>query len=108
MPLATECCARRNSSAPTPIGVTGPRPVTTTRFMSLILAAWSPDHGRAGHQRATSGSPLLSFRNEADCVTHGEDAFGLLIADLDPEFVLETHDQLHHVQGVGAEVLDEG
>src|SRR6185436_2127278 len=40
-------------------------------------------------------------------VTHRCDLFGVLVRNLDVELFLERHDQLHRVQGVGAEILDE-
>ena len=37
----------------------------------------------------------------------GPDLLGILVGDLGPEFLLETHDQLDQIEGVGVEVVDE-
>src|SRR5262245_25178719 len=42
-----------------------------------------------------------------DRVTHRRDLLRVLVRDLDVELLLERHHELHRVQGVGAEILDE-
>ena len=36
----------------------------------------------------------------------GEELVGLVVGDLEAELVLDSHDQLHVVEGIEAEVLD--
>src|SRR5690625_5110932 len=107
MPFLTSCWARRNSSAPMPIGVTGPSPVTTTLFMPVMLSGRLSADGAVRHRPGCQNRLLLVLRDEVDRITDGADAFGLLVADLDAELVLEAHDQFDHVQRVCAEILDE-
>ena len=42
-----------------------------------------------------------------DGVLDGPDLLGVLVGDLGPELLLEAHDELDEVQGVGVEVVDE-
>ena len=42
-----------------------------------------------------------------DRVADRRDLLGVLVGDLDVELLLERHHELHRVQGVGAEILDE-
>src|SRR5687767_8736725 len=66
-------------------------------------------------QRRSSRKPdglrlLLPFRVRLDVVSGFLDAgdlFGVLVRDLDPEFLFERHDELHRVERIGAEVIDE-
>src|SRR5262249_19609235 len=56
---------------------------------------------------APSGS-LLVGRDVVDGLADSCDLLGVLVRDLDPELVLELHDQLDEVERVGVEVLLEG
>jgi hypothetical protein len=40
-----------------------------------------------------------------DGLTDGLDLLRVLVRDLDPELILELHDQLDEVEGVGVEIL---
>src|SRR5574342_321229 len=81
---ASSACQVDSTSVPT--GVTSPMPVTTTRCGKLL-----PDllvevvHG----------------------VADGAELLGILVRDIDVEFLLERHDELDGVQAVRAEVLHE-
>src|SRR4051794_30998811 len=44
-------------------------------------------------------------RDVVDRLADGRDLLGVLVRDLDPELVLELHDQLDEVERVGVEVL---
>src|SRR5581483_7931332 len=48
---------------------------------------------------------LLVRRDVVDGLPDGCDLLGVLVRDLDPELVLELHDQLDEVEGVCVEVL---
>src|SRR5690554_1389230 len=105
MPLRASCWALRNSSAPTPMGVTGPRPVTTT----LLIPPYDTDGAAFRTYPGIRGRAkrLLLLADELDGVADGADALGFLVGDLHAELVLEAHDQLDHVERVGSEVLHE-
>src|SRR5262245_65881575 len=77
----------QNSSAVLPMGVRAPSPVTTTR------------------RPAFTGSGIVL--DVLDGVAHGDDLLGVLVGDLDVEVILEGHDQLDRVEGVGAEIVDD-
>src|SRR3990170_4997560 len=95
MPDRPSPMAVQNSSTVFPTGVTAPSPVMTTR---RSLTAPPP----------RSDQPLRRVVLDVlDGVSHRRDLLGILVRDLDVERLLERHDQLHGVQGVGAEILDE-
>src|SRR6478735_6344635 len=48
---------------------------------------------------------LLVRRDVIDCLADRRDLLGVLVGDLDPELVLELHDQLDQIERVGIEVL---
>src|SRR5215211_2104669 len=73
-------------STSVPTGVTSPRPVTTTRCAKLL-------------------SDLLVEIIHG--IADGPKLLGVLVRDIDVEFLLERHDQLDGVEAVGAEVLHE-
>src|SRR5687768_13681842 len=50
---------------------------------------------------------LGQLLDEGDGVADGAELLRLLVADLDAERLLEGHDELHGVERVGPEVLDE-
>src|SRR5215470_1110856 len=78
--------ADQNSSTVLPTGVSAPRPVTTTRRGSTVLRV---------------------VLDVLDGVADRHDFFGILVRDLDVEVLLEGHDELDGVEGIGAQVLDE-
>src|SRR3990167_5643624 len=86
--------ADQNSSAVFPTGVTAPTPVITTRGVLT-----------ARPRRDALPSRLLF--DVADGVADRGDLLRVLVGDLDAELLLERHHQLHRVEGVGVEVLDE-
>src|SRR4029453_4366015 len=92
--------ARRHcqvSSVPIASGDTSPTPVTTT--LRFAVTAWSSPARR-----------LLLARVLFDVVDGFLDAgdlLGVLVRDLDPELLFQPHHQLHGVEAVGAEVVDE-
>src|SRR6188474_2393755 len=49
--------------------------------------------------------PLLVPVDVVDGLPDGLDLLGVFVRDLDPELVLELHDQLDEVEGVGVEIL---
>src|SRR5687767_8636383 len=79
-----------SSSAVLPMGVTAPSPVTTTRRLSTLCA-----------------SPLLVLFDVGDGVADRGDLLRILVGNLEVEFLLECHHQLHRVERVRPEVLDE-
>src|SRR5206468_7668976 len=50
-------------------------------------------------------SPLLVRRDVVDGLADGRDLLGVLVRDLDPELVLELHDELHEVERVRIEIV---
>src|SRR5690349_7366929 len=52
-----------------------------------------------------AGARLLVRRDVIDRLTDSLDLLGVLVRDLDPELVLELHDQLDEVERVRVEVL---
>src|SRR5688572_10155257 len=88
--------SRQLCSTPTPRGETRPMPVTTTRRIAGVLGL--PE------------TPLCSGRSLVDVlhrVADGQDGFGGVVGDLDPEFLFERHDEFDRVEAVGAEIIDE-
>src|SRR5204863_7834016 len=51
---------------------------------------------------------LLVLVDEVDGVLHGLDVLGFLVRDLDLELLFHRHHQLDDVEGIRAQVLDEG
>src|SRR5207302_404624 len=78
----------QNSSVLLPSGVSAPSPVMTTRRSSI---------------RPPSGIVL----DVLDGVADRHDLLGVLVRDLDVEVLLQGHDELDRIEGVGAQVLDE-
>ena len=79
-----------------------PTPVTTTLRIRYLPAAGLPRN-----RRATS-APLL--RVPLDIVHHvldRLDLFGILVRDLDAELVFHRHYQLHDIEGIRSEIVDE-
>src|SRR6185312_3842804 len=75
-------------SAPTPRGVTSPRPVTTTRLMRRQNSSW------------------MRF-DELNSVFDGHDLFGGIVGNLATEFLFERHHELDRVETIGAQIVDE-
>src|SRR5919108_318118 len=79
--------ADQNSSTVLPTGVSAPSPVTTTRGISTMR--------------------LRVVLDVLDRVADRHDLLRILVRDLDVEILLQGHDELDGVEGVGAQVLDE-
>src|SRR5512145_487115 len=95
MPDLAAVMLAQASSTVLPTGQTIPRPVTTTR--------------RRDKRVPGAGSGLLAAMglDVIDCLLDGGDLLGLLVRDLGLELLLERHNELDRVEGVGAEVIDE-
>src|SRR5947209_18450270 len=61
-----------------------------------------------GSPSISSASALLVAGDVVDRLADGRDLLRVLVRDLDPELVLELHDQLDEVERVGVEILLEG
>src|SRR6185503_15758862 len=103
------------SATPMPTGDTMPRPVTTTRRRAVIEGwEWNAgnEHG-AGRPASDRWGPrrrglLLVVRLDVvDRLLHRGDLLRFLVGDFGFEFLLERHHELHRVERVGAEILDE-
>lgn len=73
------------------------RPSSSTYTAAM---AWGTTPPRGAFLLVDSGLDV------GDGLTYGLDFLRCLVGDLDPKLVLELHDQLHRVQGVGPEVVD--
>src|SRR6266496_1963004 len=93
MPLCPWRRACQFSRLPIPRGETMPTPVMTTR-LSMSLRPRPP----------ASGVGLDVLDGVADRVN----LFGVLVADLDLERLLQGHHQLDRVQRIGPQVVHEG
>src|SRR6185436_20854033 len=85
------------SLVPIPSADTSPMPVTTTRLFTSLRP---------------SSRPRLLLRlgvclDVIDGFLDAGDLLGVLVRDLDPELLLERHHELHRVERVGAEIVDE-
>src|SRR5512135_3303760 len=105
MPLWPPTRACQFLSVPVPRGETRPMPVTTTRrsgFFSLLMR-------RTIRRCAERGGALLGVPHDiVDGLADRGQLLGLVVGDIQPELLLEGHDQLDGVQGVGTEIVDEG
>src|SRR6266851_637559 len=121
-PLSPSRRRRQLASTPQASGVTMPSPVTTTRLIGSSRASrpipYFPDAcARQGNVRfsatgsgsAENGgwSALCVFLEELDGVADRQDGLGGIIGNLAAEFLLERHDELHCVETVGTEIVDE-
>src|SRR5436190_12373510 len=110
-PLTPSVNAVQFASVPMPNEDTNPIPVTTTRRFAIILRFRGPFPGQGTRGPLPGGSgSLLALRVRVDVLDRfldTGDLLGVLVRDLDPELFLERHDQLHRVERVGAEVVDE-
>src|SRR5205085_351273 len=57
--------------------------------------------------RRRERSALTVLLHVGDDITDGLEFFGLLIRDLNGEFLFKRHHQLHSVEGIGTKVFDE-
>src|SRR5579864_4300977 len=105
MPLLPASSPRQVASVPTPRGDTRPTPVTTTRRRTSELEI-STGRGREGGARGSVLVPGVLL-DVFDRLPDVADLLGFLVGDLDPELLLEGHDQLHDVERVGAKVVGE-
>src|SRR6187551_353715 len=90
-PLCPASSPAQVSLVPIPSADTNPMPVTTTRLFK---------------------SPPLFFGlrvllDVVDGFLDARDLFGVLVGDFDPELLFERHNELHRIEGVGAEIVDE-
>src|SRR5262249_30453221 len=92
-------------SVPTPLGVTSPTPVTTTRSM-LCPRVQDPRRSRR-HGPPGSGSAANVLFDVVHRVLNGSDLLGILVGNVDLESFLERQDELHEAQRIRAEVVDE-
>src|SRR5687768_3681466 len=91
MPVWPSSSPRQVSSVPMPTGDSRPTPVTTTRLFKRSL-------------------PLLLLGVALDVLDgflHARDLLGVLVGNLDAEFLFEGHDELDRVERVRAEVVHE-
>jgi hypothetical protein len=66
------------------------------------------DDSQPGHHHSTTGHLYLGMRLDVvDGLLHGRDLFRFLVGDLGLEFLLERHHELHGVERVGPQVVDE-
>src|SRR6266478_6825995 len=84
--------ASHDSLVPIPKGVTRPIPVTTTLRSTRCMIC----------------DLFLVLVDEVHRVLDRLDVLGLLVGDLDLEFLFHRHHQLDDVEGVGPEVFNEG
>src|SRR5262245_17520887 len=90
-PLQPPLRACQLASVPIPSDDTRPMPVTTTR-RELVMCLFFG----------------LGVRLDVvDRFLHARDLLGILVGNLDAEFLLERHDELDRVERVGAQVVDE-
>src|SRR6188474_2495166 len=91
IPLQPRRIALQFASVPTPTDDTSPIPVITTRLLTSASTA------ARRRRRARRAAPLLLALRVAldvlDGFLHPGDFLGVLIRDLDPEFLFERHHQ---------------
>src|SRR5207244_6113507 len=63
---------------------------------------------RSSSPWARAWSRLLVRGDVVDGLADGLDLLCVLVRDLDPELILELHDQLDEIERVGVEILGEG
>jgi hypothetical protein len=93
-PLVPASSAVQFAPVPMPSDDTRPMPVMTTRLLKI------PPPVRLS---------LLALRVRVDVVDrflHAGDLLGVLVGNLDAEFLFERHHELHRVERVGAEIVD--
>src|SRR5437868_1160585 len=119
MPLLPAQSASHISSTASPNEVITPSPVTTTRRIcirrqSLVVGCWSSVSQQATApytsydlQPTTNNLLIGVFLDVVNRLADGLNLLGLFVGDREFELVLELHDQLDGVEGVGVEVVDE-
>src|SRR6056297_456683 len=111
MRAAPDRPARRRdhvSSTPQASGDSIPSPVTTTRLMTISAPCHRETPRRAvSRPRVANPSARRLLGNELHGIAEGLDALGSVVRDFDPELFLEGHHELHRVETVGTEVVDE-
>src|SRR5262245_13621707 len=118
-PLLPATSASIIAGAVMPTAVTAPTPVTTTRisFMQTRASRRARVRRRPGVRRPEDAldpcrSPGRGLRPDLllevpDRCGDRRHLLGVLIGDLDVELLLEGHDELHGVERVGTEIVDE-
>ena len=76
----------------------------------MWVKTWSRRSGKGFDQarsaRPSPERPLLLVRDDVvDSLADGRDLLRIFVRDLDPEWILELHDQLDEIEGVGVEIL---
>src|SRR5512139_2005627 len=127
-----DCAARiagHADATPMPTGETSPSPVTTTRrrlmggsggwAAGVVRCRSAPDEAPDALQQAVrngTGRPrpqpawaslLVVGGDVVDCLLDRGDLLGFVVRDLGLEFLLERHHELHRVERVRTEVVDE-
>src|SRR5215470_11614106 len=96
MPLSPRRMASHADWTVLPTGDTTPRPVTTTRRLLMLPAG------------ACVGSGLAAtFVDVVDGLMNGGDLLGVLVGDLDLEFLFQSHDELDRVERIGPKIVHE-
>src|SRR3954469_12013334 len=113
-PLVPARTPAQVSLVPMPSADTSPMPVTTTRLLKLNASGVAmfdlQSAMSTGIANRKSKMSFLALRVRLDVVDGFLDAgdlLGVLVRDLDPELLLEGHHELHGVERVGAEIVDE-
>src|SRR5690349_4789983 len=99
-PLSPAIRRRQLVATPIPSGETMPRPVTTTRLISL-LSCWG---GKPGYQTLGGRFFLVDI---IDGVFDGDDLFRRVVGNFNTELFFEGHHELDRVETVGAQIVDE-
>src|SRR3954454_24223682 len=100
-------------SLPTPSGEIMPIPVTTTRRLVMVLS-WRKRARERPRTARTAGpcrvGALRSFGALVDVfdrVLDLLDLLGLVVGNLDAEFLFESHDQLDRIERVRSDAFDQ-
>src|SRR6516162_8229630 len=97
MPLSPRRMASHADWTVLPTGDTRPRPVMTTRRLLTRFL-----------QRPEEGSGLAAtFVDVIDSLMDGGDLLGVLVGDLDLEFLFQSHDELDCVERIGPKIVHE-
>src|SRR5262245_36983575 len=97
------------SSVPVPSAVTKPTPVTTTLlFCKFRTSRKNVLRGQPAKQGATFLGFWKVVLDIFNSVFYSGDFFSLFVRNLQPKSFFERHHQFHRVQGIRAEIIDEG